>query len=1142
MVHKNLTESHFGRWRWTSFSFLISVVLALAVIPAFGQYGGKATVNGAVTDPSGAVIAGAEVTVANTLTGLTTKTTTVDNGTYVVPLLQVGTYSMTFAHPGFVSYTQTNIMLTADQVATVNATLKVGQVNQTVSVSANAQVLETGTAAMGQLISEQSVLELPLNGRNPASLVFLSTGVSNMLLSSAGINQSDADGNPEDTGASSGGGRQGSTYYMLDGVNSMDGANLLSGPMPNPDATQEFQVIQNNFQPQYGFAPGAIVSIVTKAGTNTWNGDAFEFLRNYALNAANPFTHTRDTLKRSQYGGSVGGPVKKDKFFVFGDIQETDEHTLHGVGATATVENNAELTGNFTDRLTGKMTNPCGTGGPANLNFDTGQIYQPNAQYPYGSPVVCTSGTNAGKTVNVKQPFVGNIIPMSMFDTVTTNFEVGMPKTNATNGLVYLPGAPQTDTTLEFTVRGDYNLGEKHRIFGRTFYNNYNLPANAGADVLASYSSWSSLYENWAGGYIWTISPNLVNSFGGAVNFMHGKSYPGAEINGKPFTYITLGATMTYPPSPPFAPSVNSLRTNGYTFGQDTNAPQFRRNIALSDSLNWVKGKHMVVFGADILRTNYEDSTDSNANPYMKFDGEVTGVDSADYDLGYPELFIQGGGEFEQNYMTNWSGFAQDSVRLKPNLTLNFGVRWEPYLAPTSYYGRAASWRSGQQSTRFPNAPLGLVFPGDKGVNGSTIDPTYSNFDPRLGIAWQPSFLKHTSVRAAVGVFSGLVPNADYHHVAYTEPFSPLFYLYYSQLGLVKADNPWASFPQTGGVDPFPNPYPWAASNILPTSNVQFITPFTLFLEYQPNFKNPKSFSWNTSVEHQFTNNLLLTVAYVGDETEHLNNGMENNPGVNNVRPNPNFNSMLIDSSNGTSSYNSFQISINKRMTHGLQFMSGFTFSKTLDSGTEIPTFLGGVGDPYNIHWNRGPSDVNFPVIWNSTWIWQEPRLNQLGKVGSQILGSWEFNGIYTVESGRPFSIVGGCNSSNNSGTLIDADRADVTGQPFNVHQGSKAQWLNAYFNSSAFQCNAVGTFGDSGRNLMNSPGGNNADLGVFKNFPIKEDRFRVQFRWEMFNAFNREWYGVPQTNPTSSTFGRITGLLTLQNPRIMQGAIKIYW
>lgn len=1141
--------------RRVSLPLFVAAALLLAMVPAYGQ-AGKATIQGTVMDASGALIIGAEVAATDTQTGLTSKATTTSNGTYAIPLLQVGTYTMTFTHAGFESYKQADIILVADQVATVDATLRVGQVTQLVEVSANAELLQTSSASLQQIVTQQAVVDLPLNGRNPASLVLLSPGMIDVLSTGAGVNQGNV-ANPNDTGASASGGRQGSTYYMLDGSNSMDGENLLAAPFPNPDATQEFQVLQNNFQAQYGFAPGAVVSIVTKSGTNQWHGDAFEFLRNTALDATNFFSHAPDGLRRNQFGGSLGGPLRKDKLFIFGNYQRTQEH-VSTTGGSETYPNNDELAGNFSGLFTGTTVNLCGSGGPANLNFDTGQLFQPTGPLGHGIPTVCPSGTSAGKTVLVKTPYAGNIIDPATFNPISMKIEAMLPKTAAANGLVYLPPVPYIDTTQEFTTRTDWNLNDKQKIYGRFYYNDFTHPSDSGGgDPTAASSSWDVQYLNISGGYDWTIAPTLVNSATVSVNRTLSESYAGLRTsNGQPFSLQTLGADINYPPGYP--PDLDQFSTNGFWIGENTNAPMKRRNIEIADSMTWTKDRHMFVFGADILHMNYQDSTNWQSSPRMSFDGEVTGEsdqgfpaitgsDRADYLLGYANWFEQGGGEFTQNYITNWQTFAQDTIRLKPNFTLNLGVRWEPYFPATPYYGRMAAWVPGQQSSLYPNSPPGLVFPGDAGIPASTIHPTLSNVDPRIGIAWQPSWLRNTSLRAAGGIFAEPISNMSYHHIGDVAPFSSVLDIYYSQIGIIPANAPWTNDTSAGvnGASPFPNVLGFANLAGRPPGNALFVLPTTVSAVFPRDFTNPKVFSWNFSIQHQFSNNAVLTVAYVGSEGEHMFNPIDFNAGINNVRPDPNFGQVLSTQSLSTSSYNSLQVSFNKRMSHGLQFTSNFTYSKCLDNGSLGDTaFTGSLGDPYSVSWNRGNCDTDVPLVLVTNWIWQEPTLSNLGTVPSKILGSWEFTGIWTAESGTPFGIGGGCAGSNESGTLIGADRADLTGKPLDVDQGSKNHWLTSYFNPAAFQCNAPGTFGNSGRNIMFSPGQNNFDLGVFKNFPFKE-RFRAQFRWEMFNGFNRVWFNPPNTGITSGApplgnFGEITG--QRNSPRIMQAALKFYW
>ena len=376
---------------------LVGGLLLLSAV-SFGQ-GGRANVNGTVTDQSGAVVAGAKVLMTDAATGQSRETTTADNGTYVLPLLPVGVYTITCSHPGFKSTTHPDVSIAADEKATVDFTLSVGEVTQSVEVSANAVRINTTNGTIGQVVAEKDIVDLPLNGRNPAELVFLAPGAVDGL--KAGVfTRQDYTSFPAETGASVNGGRQGSTYYMLDGANSMDNYENLASPFPNADSTKEFQVITNNFDAQYGFSPGAVVSIVTKSGENTWHGDAFEFLRNDALNARDFFAHVRDSLKRNQFGGSAGGKIIRDKLFIFGNYQETIEHRVVN-SSSAFIPNNKMLNGDFGDQLTGTTANLCGAGGPPNLSFDTGQIFDPKTADFY----TCPAGSAlAGQQIVVKQP------------------------------------------------------------------------------------------------------------------------------------------------------------------------------------------------------------------------------------------------------------------------------------------------------------------------------------------------------------------------------------------------------------------------------------------------------------------------------------------------------------------------------------------------------------------------------------------------------------------------------------------------------------------------------------------------------------------------------------------------------------------
>lgn len=387
---------------------------------AFGQ-GGKASITGLVTDGSGATIAEAAVTVTNTETGFSQSASSNATGIYSLLFLPIGAYRISAQRPGFKSEMRTGVTLTADEAATIDFQLSVGQVSEQVSVSADAQLLETENAALGQVINERAIEELPLNGRNPASLVLLTTGTVDILQTGAVVKQSYTTF-PTETGASANGGRQGSTYYLLDGAINMDNYHLLAAPFPNPDATQEFRVVGNNFDARYGFAPGAVVSIVTKSGTNEWHGNAFEFLRNGDLNARDFFYAGRDELKRNQFGGSLGGPLIKNKLFIFGNYQGTTERR-QVAGTTAFVPSDAMLGGDFSALLQNGI-----------------QLVDPVS----------------------KQDFANNYINPARFSPGALTILNSIPRTTDPLGQVTVTGFVNQQDYNEFTIRGDYNISEHH--------------------------------------------------------------------------------------------------------------------------------------------------------------------------------------------------------------------------------------------------------------------------------------------------------------------------------------------------------------------------------------------------------------------------------------------------------------------------------------------------------------------------------------------------------------------------------------------------------------------------------------------------------------------------------------------------------
>jgi hypothetical protein len=1062
---------------------------------------------GSVVDPTGATVAQAKIVVTNLGTNQISSTVTDEHGAYAVPALQPGSYKVATSATGFASIVQTGITLTIGQSATLNITLKIGGASETATVEAGAELINASTADISQVINEDEIKDLPLNGRDPSSLVNLSAGVTNELFSQA----STLPGNnsfPTESGASAGGGRQGSTWYLLDGVSNMDTFALLAAPFPNADATQEFRVISNNFDARYGFAPSAVVSIQTKSGTNKFHGGLFEFIRNNDLNAANWFSGNVDQLKRNQFGGYVGGPILHDKLFFFTNYQGTRSSYAAGTNSTNT-PTEAMLSGDFSAVPSSDLTGPL-----------AGVFHTVN-----GKPnQVDTSLFSAGALALAKSLPVGQA---------------------AASGLTNFVNPAQTLTYNENTSRLDYNLNASQRLFLRSFLYNYNQPgATTPGNILAGVNGQNGTYLNLVGGHTWTISSSLLNSATlswAELNFTTGtveKDASGSPICLSSFINVSDPAGSCYI-SGLSAFDGNVLYGGGLGFNAFNGSPNDtrRRYWWFTDTVTKVLGRHTITAGADIMHRYGYELYGGSQNPAVSFNGQYTGFPLSDFLLGYVSSFSQGAGESgsESGWMTGF--YLQDQFKPSANVTLTAGLRWDPNFPLAVKNGRGAAFVPGQQSTRYPNAPEGLVFPGDKGISDGLMPTTYGYFEPRVGVVWQAH--PNTVIRSGFGMFTTPLEDAFYNHVWDAAPFAPSYSLNGSTSTPIAFDNPWSGFSATGGTSPFP---PFASPSQLPASNVEFTTPISIPAVFAKNFKIGLTESWNLSVDQQFSKNLALHLGYVGSFSYHVATTVEQNPGqftADDARTTyPDFGSVIQVQDGGTGTYHALQVSIDKRLSHNLQLHSNFTWSHTTDvGGSGDPSFESSVSDPYSIHHDYGPSSLNYPTVWVSNFVYELPQFKTSSTLVRNTLGGWEVSGLYTAMSGPPFTVNGG-EGNNNSGFDVGQDRADlVPGQTFQVRRGGKSHWINEYFNTAAFTNNAPGTPGNSKKFLIQEAPIETADLAVLKNWKFGES-YKIQFRWEAFNALNHPSFGQPDSNPGDSNFGVITGIGNVP-PRVMQGALK---
>lgn len=973
--------------------------------------------------------------------------------------------------------------------------MKVGSTEQSVTVEASALTLNTTDASVSSLVDESTIKELPLNGRDPSNLVFLAPGVTNVLRTASGYNQT-SDSFSNEMGASSGGGQQGSTYALLDGVPNMDIYLLLAAPFPNADSTQEFRAITNNFGAQYGFAPGAVISLETKSGTNQFHGGVFEFVRNGDLNASNWFSGAVDNLKRNQFGGFAGGPILKNKLFLFANYQATRQSLASGTETTFT-PTAAMLKGDFSAL-------------PSTLSA------------PF-------------QTVNG----VPNQVDPSLFSTgavaiATTALPLGQ---DPSTGEVTFRGPTVDSSYNEGTARLDYTISQSQRLFVRNFIQQFNYPAaNIKGNMVADSLANAGKYYNEVVGHTWLPSTTVANTLTAAWINMYvtsGSQLP--DINGDAVClsrYINVA-------DPPGC-FIEGLNANGWyvTFAEPNG--NMRTTWWLEDNFSKTLGNQLITIGGQLAHHWDNTTTDYPGQAQIGFNGSYTGYGNADFLLG--DVAYMNQGAFQNSPVRGWQFalFAEDQYKVRKDVTITAGLRWEPDWAAVSVDSGAA-WDPGVQSTRYPQVPVGLIFPGDDGLTSSLRPSSSDYFEPRVGIAWQPIGAK-TVFRGGFGVFVAPISTSYFNSVVGIAPFAPFFALNGSPSSPISFQNPWAGFSITGGKSPFTSST-FAQNTNVPASQALFLTPISIPAVFAQNFRVPITNSWNVSVQREFSNTFIAQAAYVGSHSYHQTLDIDQNPGIYSLGGNralQNFSNITQLTSLGVASYSALQATVDKKFSRGFSFHSAFTWSKNIDiSSSGNITFHSTLPDPFDLGFNRGISDLNSPLISANNFVYVTPQLSQHNQLLKQAASGWEISGIWTFQSGYPFSIAGG-DGNNNSGALQFGDRANsVPGQPWNVHKGSKSQWLNNYFNPNAFVPNTPGTFGNTGKNFLKGPGINSADLALSKNWQFFEERYKLQFRWEMFNAFNHPNFGQPDNSPTDPNFGQITGIGPIP-PRVVQAGLKL--
>jgi hypothetical protein len=1060
-----------------------------------------ASISGTIMDASGAVIPDVSVSATEISTGAITTARTNSAGFYLLTNLAPGKYRLRAEKAGFQSYIQEPIVLDVDQAANIGISLQVGSQTQSVTVTAEAPQVDVRTQVLTTVITPQMAVDLPLNGRNPLQLMTLAPDISPSVPNSYYSYYGQGATRPESAMSfvSASGGRGNSSAFYLDGGINEDPYTQVANIFPNPDAIGEFSYQTNSYSAKFGGRGGGVVNAVTRSGTNEFHGDAFEFVRYYPLNARNFFASTQDGLKRNQYGFTLGGPIQKNKTFFFASWQATKLRSTPTENV-ARVPTEDERNGDFS--------------------------------------IIPTQLINPGTGV----AYTGNYIDPATFDSVSKKILAELPVGAPGTGVAFYSSRTVTDGD-QWVGRIDHNFGEKLRLYGRYLYDKLNEPSESiPGNLLTAEPNqyWKS--QNVALNAAYIFRPNLLTNATitynrAVIEYTGPPGFPG---------WTQLGVNIPNLVTGMGSGSDFSLCVGGYAGlcpGWDGLYRIPRQEYDLNNNWTYIRGHHTLEFGGELIRQRSTLDQDYEGDANITFMAMQSGDNLVDFLLGYPDSFQQMGNIYDSLARNVPALFMNDSWKATRRLTLSLGVRWNRWtpFVDESYnqvtiFNRAA-YLQGIHSTKYPTLPPGVLVGGDPGVPNGGVKSSSRLFDPRVGFAWDVFGDGKTSVRAGFGMYHD-EPQGDNNNMPDAPPY------------VLEVDIPFpASFdnPYTGHVDPFPSPRPMP-----PTQ--QFPEPFYL-TGYDPSITYPSIQQWNLTVEHQLANNLLLRVAYEGSEGYHLWGGLEGNPAtyipgqstLENVQQRrimgQYFTNLPWVKSVGTSSFQGMTISLEKRMSHGISFLAGFRWAKSLDEISQTDTSHDDYTDPYSVRFDRGPSDFSVNRQFTCSYLWQVPTLRSLGFVGRNVLGGWRSSGILTLRAGFPFTVYSGVDNAL-FGPEWSQERADLTGNPRLPSNRPLSQKLNEWFNTNSFTYNALGTFGNSPRNFLQGPGFANFDFALIKSIPIKKGPFaetqRIDFRAEFFNLFNRANFGNPEFDASSITDGPLFGhILSAYDPRIVQLALK---
>ena len=1183
------------------------------VATAFAGVGGS--ISGTIQDPSGAAIAKASVTVINTSTGVRQSAITDSHGTYVFPVLPVGGYALEVNEPGFKPYRRNGIILDANSALLLDVVLQVGERTEAITVNQNAVHVETSSSQMGEVITGTTMTEVPLNGRSYTDLLSLQAGVApatsitSSTVQDVGASAFSPSGDLNPGTVSINGQREFANSFMVNGSDVEEDVNMGTAIIPNLDSIAEFRILTNNFDAEYGEYSGGQINVITKSGTNAFHGDVFEFLRNTNLDARNYFSPTRGSFNQNQFGATLGGPVTRNKIFFFSDYQGTRQ--TQGVDTGRIVVPSAlDRSGNLSDLSSSFYTTELVNGQPVVVPvLVTGPAWastlSQNFRYavyvgePYYFPGCTNTNYSPGTTTACVLPTLQ--IPTSAWSAPAQHLLQYIPAPNQSGNYFATSVNDQTLHDNKGALRLDANT--RWGLFSSYYFlddfsqDNPYPTAQGGANVPGFNALNLGRAQLLNLGNTRTLGGTAVNEF--RFSYLRDSNDLGRPQGGLGVSLASQGFevgpnTPGIVPLSPQTEGVENVVFNNYSIGTNTNElHQTNNTFQWLDNFSKVVGTHTMKFGGEFHYDQVNTHAIAQFNGSFLFFGSQTGSDFADFLLGAPTQYNQS--QLQPFYGRNkYLGlYAQDSWRLRPKLTLNYGLRWDRIEPWYEKYNQVATLEPGRQSVVFPGAPAGILFPtdpmgGGKQVPRTLAPPGNKDFAPRVGIVYSPTADSRsllgkilggpgqTSLRAGFGTFytaiealtiGVLSANAPYG-TTYTSPTPPLF------------ATPFLSASTGQGSQYFPvqlAPLDSSASHPDPNIDWSQYEPISGLPAYPTTNRIPYTEEYMFSVERQLSPNTVLSASYVGTQGHRLLALVEANPGnpalclflsnpatlqpqsppqtpcgpflegntyqpvsgqtINGTRAplGSNFGSVTNQATIGNSNYNALEVTLRHHTEH-LEILAGYTYSKSLDQASNLGEEINPINPALSKALSAFDVKQNFVVSYN-----YELPFEHLSGHSNRWTQGWALSGIIRYSTGFPVTLYNyGDNSllgtEPNGVNNFGVDEPQYTPGPLALNHNPRI--AAPYFNTSLFSLQPLGEPGNAKRRFFYGPGIDNYDMALLKNVALTESK-SLQFRFEAFNVFNHaQFYGPASVNGNvnSSSFGEVVSAAA---PRLMQAAVK---